>query len=100
MKLGATIAAAMFVCASALFAAPCGATASMQQRGPLPRGGSYMLHPNPTVGAAAIGLWFRAPGAGYDNASPGISRLAATAAAVAPLAGGKSLVDAGAQRRR
>ena len=27
-----------------------------------------------------MSLWFRAPGAGYDNASPGISRLAATAA--------------------
>ncbi len=93
MKLGATVAAAMFVCASAFFAAPCGATESMQQRGPLPRGGSYVLDPNPAVGAAAIGLWFRAPGAGYDNASPGISRLAATAAAVAPLASGKSLVD-------
>jgi predicted Zn-dependent peptidase len=84
---------AMFVCASPFFAAPCGATESMQQKGPLPRGGSYVLDPNPTVGAAAIALWFRAPGAGYDNAAPGISRLAATAAAVAPLASGKSLVD-------
>ena len=58
---------------------------------PLPRGGSYVLDPDPTVGSAAIGLWFRAPGAGYDNATPGISNLAATAAAVAPLASGKSL---------
>ncbi len=63
----------------------------MQELSPLPRGGSYVLDPDPTVGSAAIGLWFRAPGAGYDNATPGISNLAATAAAVAPLASGKSL---------
>jgi predicted Zn-dependent peptidase len=87
------LAVAMFVCASPLFAVPCGATESMQQKGSLPRGGSYVLDPNPSVAAAAIALWFRAPGAGYDNATPGISRLAATAAAVAPLASGKSLAD-------
>lgn len=85
-------AAAMLACATALFAMPCNATeAVQQQRGTLPRGGSYVLDTDPTVGAAAVALWFRAPGAGYDNASPGVSRLAATAAAVAPLAGGKSL---------
>lgn len=68
------------------------ASAAMsQQLGSLPRGGSYVLDPDPTVDSAAIGLWFRAPGAGYDNATPGISDLAATAAAVAPLASGKSL---------
>lgn len=67
------------------------ASALPQQTGALPRGGSYVLDPDPTVGAAAIGLWFRAPGAGYDNATPGISNLAATAAAVAPLASGRSL---------
>ncbi len=93
MKLGTTFAVAMLLGASAFFAAPCGATESMQQKGLLPRGGSYVLDPNPTVGAAALGLWFRAPGAGYDDAAPGISRLAATAAAVSPLASGKSLVQ-------
>ena len=36
-------------------------------------------------------LWFRAPAAGYDDATPGIASLAATAAAVTPLASGKSL---------
>jgi predicted Zn-dependent peptidase len=92
MKVRAAIVAAMLV-ASPLFAAPCGATESVQQKGPLPRGGLYVLDPNPTVGAAAIALWFRAPGAGFDNANPGISRLAATAAAAAPLASGKSLFD-------
>jgi predicted Zn-dependent peptidase len=68
------------------------APAAMPQAiGSLPRGGSYVLDPDPTVGSAAIGLWFRAPAAGFDNATPGISNLAATAAAVAPLASGKSL---------
>ena len=62
-----------------------------QEQGALPRGGSYVLDPDPTVGTSAIALWFRAPGAGYDNATPGISNLAATATAVAPLESGKSL---------
>ena len=83
-------AAATLGVASLFVALP--ATAAMaQQLGSLPRGGSYVLDPDPTVGSAAIGLWFRAPGAGYDNATPGIANLAATAAAVAPLASGKSL---------
>ena len=90
MNLRGAFAAATLGVASFLVAAP--ATAAMaQQLGSLPRGGSYVLDPDPTVGSAAIGLWFRAPGAGYDNATPGISNLAATAAAVAPLASGKSL---------
>ena len=92
MKPGVRVAAVLLACASALFAVPCGATDAMQQRGTLPRGGSYVLDSDPTVGAAAVALWFRAPGAGYDNSLPGVSRLAAIAAAVAPLAGGKSLL--------
>lgn len=92
MNGGVRVAAALLACASALFAMPCRATDASQQRGSLPRGGSYVLDPNPTVGAAAIALWFRAPGAGYDDSLPGVSRLAATAAAVAPLSGGKSLL--------
>ncbi|HTX60502.1 MAG TPA: hypothetical protein VMH02_12610, partial [Verrucomicrobiae bacterium] len=59
----------------ALFAVPCAATESMQQTGALPRGGSYVLDADPTIGAAAVSLWFRAPGAGYDQGSPGIARL-------------------------
>jgi predicted Zn-dependent peptidase len=93
MRLGPAVAVAVLLWASPLFAAPCAAADAAQQRGTLPRGGAYVLDSNPTIGAAAIGLWFRAPGAGYDNATPGIARLAATAAAVAPLTGGKSLVD-------
>ncbi len=90
MILRAAVATATFGVASLLIAAP--ATAAMSQHlGSLPRGGSYVLDPDPTVESAAVGLWFRAPGAGYDNATPGISNLAATAAAVAPLASGKSL---------
>jgi predicted Zn-dependent peptidase len=91
MKVTTAIAAALLSLAVPAAALPCAAAGIAQQRGDLPKGGSYVLEPNPTIGAAAAGLWFRAPGAGYDNATPGISRLAATAAAVAPLSGGKSL---------
>lgn len=67
------------------------ASAQVRQTGALPRGGTYVLYPDATVGSAAIALWFRAPAAGYDDASPGIANLAATTAAVSPLASGKSL---------
>ncbi|HXO16869.1 MAG TPA: hypothetical protein VN909_01735, partial [Candidatus Dormibacteraeota bacterium] len=87
----AALTAATFSVAAVLLGAPPAPAAMSQSMGSLPRGGSYVLDPDPTVGSAAIGLWFRAPGAGYDNATPGISNLAATAAAVAPLASGKSL---------
>lgn len=88
----AFLAAAMLGVASASVVAPASA-AIQQQLNPLPKGGSYVIVPDPTVGSAAIGLWFRAPGAGYDNATPGISNLAATAAAVSKLASGKSLYE-------
>jgi predicted Zn-dependent peptidase len=87
----AAIAAATILVAAVCIGAPRALASMSQATGPLPRGGSYVLDPDPTVGSAAIGLWFRAPGAGYDNATPGISNLAATAAAVAPLASGRSL---------
>ncbi len=93
MRLRASAAAAMFAATSLLFAVPSQASAPAQLRGQLPMGGSYIVAPNPTIGAAAVGLWFRAPGAGYDNGSPGISRIAATAAAAAPLTVGKSLAE-------
>ncbi|HLY02614.1 MAG TPA: insulinase family protein [Candidatus Cybelea sp.] len=67
------------------------AESPLQQTGALPRGGTYVIDPDATIASAAIGLWFRAPGAGYDDSTPGIADLAATAAAVAPLASGKSL---------
>lgn len=82
--------ATMLLCALP-FLAPSSAGAAAAQTGALPRGGSYVLSPDTTVATAAIGLWFRAPAAGYDNATVGIANLAATAAAVAPLASGKSL---------
>ncbi|HEY1868027.1 MAG TPA: insulinase family protein [Candidatus Cybelea sp.] len=86
--------AAATLCVASLFSVALPSDAAMQQQlGSLPRGGSYVLDPDPTVDTASIGLWFRAPGAGYDNATPGISDLAATAAAVAPLASGRSLYE-------
>lgn len=91
MSARALFATAVLGAASILLASLPATAAMAQQLNPLPRGGSYVLDPDPTVGSAAIGLWFRAPGAGYDDATPGISNLAATAAAVSPLASGKSL---------
>lgn len=93
-ELIAVIAAALFAAASLCPGIAARATESDQQlKGTLPQGGIYVLDRDPTIGVASIELWFRAPAAGYDNATPGLARLAATAAAVAPLAGGKSLYE-------
>ncbi len=78
--------------ALAIALAPLGIyAADIPTTGSLPHGGNYVLYRDQTVPAAAIDVWFRAPGAGYDNASPGIARIAATAAATATLESGKSL---------
>ena len=60
--------------------------------GVLAHGGTYVVGPIRPSRLAAIGLWFRAPSAGYDNATPGMARVAATAAAAATLESGTSLV--------
>ncbi|MDQ2865826.1 MAG: hypothetical protein M3R51_06330 [Candidatus Eremiobacteraeota bacterium] len=91
MKIGVSIAGLMLAAASLVpLHAP--AAGESPQHGSLPHGGSYIIHRDNAIGAAAIDLWFRAPGAGYDNGLPGLARLAATAAAAAPLESGKSLV--------
>ncbi len=90
MKRRALVAALALTVSLAPLAAP--AAEQSGQSGTLPHGGSYIIYRDTALGNAAIDLWFRAPGAGYDNASPGISRLAATAVAAAPLESGKSLV--------
>ncbi len=79
--------------ALAIGLAPLGisAAADVPTVGRLPHGGNFVLYRDQTVPAAAVDLWFRAPGAGYDNALPGIARIAATAAATATLESGKSL---------
>jgi predicted Zn-dependent peptidase len=86
LLFSAALAAAWFLPAS-----DAAAESALQQTGALPRGGTYVIDPDSTVASAAIGLWFRVPGAGYDDSTPGIADLAATAAAVAPLASGRSL---------
>ncbi len=78
--------------ALAIGLAPLGVwAADVPASGTLPHGGNYVLYRDQTVPAAAIDVWFRAPGAGYDNAWPGIGRIAATAAATSTLESGKSL---------
>jgi predicted Zn-dependent peptidase len=80
--------------ALALLLAPLPAfSAAEPSTGSLPHGGSYTILPDPTLASAAVDIWFRAPSAGYDNATPGIARIAATAAAAATLESGKSLVS-------
>lgn len=84
----------IFAAALALVLAPLPAfSAAEPSTGSLPHGGTYTILSDPTLASAAVDLWFRAPSAGYDNATPGIARVAATAAAAATLESGKSLVS-------
>jgi zinc protease len=57
--------------------------------GSLPGGGQYVVRRAPAVPVAAIALWYRAPGSGFEaDPTPGIGRLAATAiAASTPITG-------------
>lgn len=85
---------ALAAAALAVMLAPLAASAAGEpSTGTLPHGGDYTMYRDTTLASAAIDLWFRAPGAGYDGASPGIARLAATAAAAVTLESGKSLVS-------
>jgi predicted Zn-dependent peptidase len=88
MRRSIILAAALALMLTPLTALAAGVPSS----GDLPHGGTYTIASDPTVASAAIDLWFRAPGAGYDNSAPGISRVAATAAAASTLESGKSLV--------
>ncbi len=68
-------------------------TASAEQTGTLPGGGSYILRRDTAAPTVAVELWYRAPSAGYDNANPGISRLAITAVAASAPPHGTSLAE-------
>jgi predicted Zn-dependent peptidase len=63
------------------------------ESGALPGGGTYILRRDAAAPTVAIELWYRAPGAGYDNAWPGISRLAITAVAASAPPHGTSLAE-------
>lgn len=79
--------------ALAVMLAPLGASGAVTaSTGSLPHGGVYTMTEDPAVASASVDLWFRAPSDGYDGATPGIARLAATSAAASTLASGKSLV--------
>jgi predicted Zn-dependent peptidase len=62
---------------------------SQQESGTLPSGVAYTLAPDPAQGTASIGLWYRAPDAGFGaRPFPGLARLAAAAVAgSAPITG-------------
>lgn len=53
----------------------------------------YVLRRDANSPTAAVELWFRAPGAGYDSQTPGISRLAIASVAASKPAGGSSLAQ-------
>ena len=59
----------------------------------LPAGGTYLVRPDPSAGSAVVELWFRAPAAGYDDATPALSRIAATAVAASETNHGSSLSE-------
>jgi len=85
---------ALFAAALAAMLAPLATLAADESAsGSLPHGGTYTLTRDTTLASAAVDVWFRAPDAGYDNSQPGISRVAATAAAASTLESGKSLVS-------
>lgn len=80
----------LFAFQPALAAAP---QQPLAQTGALPGGGTYIMRRDATAATAAIELWFRAPGAGYDSQYPGISRLALTTLAASRPAHGTSLAE-------
>jgi predicted Zn-dependent peptidase len=87
----ALAAAATLAVAAVLACAP---VAAAQESGALPQGGSYVSAPDPTLGTASVGLWYRAPSDGYGPVSqPGLMRIAATAAGSSKLVSGRSLSE-------
>ncbi len=89
-------ASAVALIASALLIAP-GIAEPAVQSGALPHGATYAIAPDAASPTAAIDLWFRAPDDGYAAPVPGLARVAATAAAAAKLASGRSLAESVAQ---
>ena len=87
----ALAAAATLAVAAVLACAP---AVAAQESGALPQGGSYVSAPDPTLGTASVGLWYRAPSDGYGSVSqPGLMRIAATAASSSKLVSGRSLSE-------
>lgn len=93
MTLGSRVLAAMFASTSLLLPLGAVAASGVPQSGTLPHGGTYTIYADPTIAATAVDLWFRAPSDGYAHDTPGVARLAATAAAASKLESGKSLVE-------
>ncbi len=80
--------------AGLLLVAPHSASATPAvQSGALAHGGTYFISVDSAAPVAAVDLWFRAPDDGYDGQTPGLARVAATAAAAAKLASGKTLAE-------
>ncbi|HET9095369.1 MAG TPA: insulinase family protein [Candidatus Baltobacteraceae bacterium] len=68
-------------------------SAGFESSGPLPGGGTYIMRRELLAQTTAMELWFRAPAAGENGESPGISRLAITALAASRAPHGSSLAE-------
>lgn len=68
-------------------------TSAYESSGQLPGGGTYVIRRDGLAQTTAMELWFRAPAAGQDGKSPGISRLAITALAASRTPHGSSLSE-------
>lgn len=93
IRLAAALALAIAACGAPAFAL----AAAPLQTGTLPHGGTYFLSQDPASPSAALDVWFRAPDYGYGTPVAGLARVAATAAAAAKLASGRSLAELVAQ---
>ncbi len=87
---GAALATALLVVALLIVPRSAIATPAVQS-GALAHGGTYLIAPDSGAPVVALDLWFRAPDDGYDGLTPGLARVAVTAAAAAKLASGKTL---------
>lgn len=64
-----------------------------EQSGSFPGGGTYILQRDAAQPVAAIDVWYRAPAAGYDGATPGLARTTLAAIAASSPAHGTSLAE-------
>jgi zinc protease len=86
--------AAILVAALLVFAAGGPALGQdLPPSGTLPSGVVYAVHADPGQPVAAVSLWYRAPAAGFEVRTPGISRLAAATVAASAAGAGTSLTQ-------
>jgi predicted Zn-dependent peptidase len=97
VRFGAEVRAALLGAALVLSSAGAGpdaGTAPASLSGQLAGGGTYLIRPTGGASVAAVALWYRAPAGGFGTeATPSLSRLAASAVAASRPVTGTSLAD-------